>query len=53
MSQEAKQESDDFLSFCAKNPSYEEALKKFSNRVFEAELSGEIVVKNGRVTVST
>jgi len=49
VSQEAKQESDDFLSFCRKNPSYEEALQKFPSRIFEAELSGEVEVKNARV----
>jgi DNA processing protein len=49
VSQEVKQVSDDFLLFCRKNPSYEEALKKFPSRVFEAELSGEIEVKNARV----
>jgi len=40
---------DDFLKFCNLNPSYEETLKKYPQRVFEAELNGEIVVKNGRV----
>ena len=40
---------DSFLSFCKTNPTYEEALKKFPERVFEAELLADIVVKNGRV----
>jgi len=40
---------DDFLLFCAQNPSYDEALQKFPDRVFEAELSGEIEVKNGKI----
>jgi len=40
---------DDFLEFCSTNPSYEEVLSKFPSRVFEAELSGEIIIKNGRV----
>jgi len=35
--------------FCAQNPSYDEALQKFPDRVFEAELSGEIEVKNGKI----
>lgn len=39
--------SDDFLEFCKSNPRYEEALQKYPNRVFEAELSGEIEIKNG------
>jgi len=40
---------DEFLLYCHTNPSYEEALKKFPSRVFEAELSGEIEIKNGRI----
>lgn len=41
--------TDDFLEFCKTTPTYEDALSKFPNRVFEAELSGEIVVKNAKV----
>jgi len=44
--------SDDFLEFCKHNPTYEEALKKFPQRVFEAELSGEIEIKNAIVFLS-
>lgn len=40
---------DDFQNFCKTNPTYEETLKKFPDKVFEAELSGEIMVKNGLV----
>ncbi|WP_295020753.1 DNA-processing protein DprA [Sulfurimonas sp.] len=40
---------DDFLLYCSKNPTYEEAMKKYQNRVFEAELNGEIKVVNGVV----
>lgn len=40
---------DDFLEYCKSNPTYEEALKKFPSRVFEAELSGEIEIKNSRL----
>ncbi|DAB27764.1 MAG: DNA processing protein DprA [Sulfurimonas sp. RIFOXYD12_FULL_33_39] len=40
---------DDFFSFCAKNPTYDEACSKFPQRVFEAELGGEIKIANGRV----
>ncbi len=43
------EEKDDFLVFCKKNPSYDEAIQKFSSRVFEAELSGEIEVKNSKI----
>jgi len=42
---------DDFLEFCKSNPTYDEALSKFPNRVFEAELSGEIEVSNGKVFI--
>ncbi|MDD2905671.1 MAG: DNA-protecting protein DprA [Sulfurimonas sp.] len=42
-------EEDDFLLFCKTNPNYEELLRKFPQRAFEAELSGEIEVKNAKV----
>lgn len=41
--------SDEFLEFCKTNPSYDEVLSKFPDRIFEAELSGDIKVINGRV----
>jgi len=44
-----EQKQDDFLEFCATFPSYEEALLKYPSRVFEAELSGEISIKNGKI----
>jgi len=40
---------DDFLEFCKTNPTYDKALQKFPNRIFEAELSGDIVIKNGMI----
>lgn len=40
---------DDFTLFCKKNPTYDEALKKYPDRIFEAELSGEIKIENGVV----
>lgn len=43
---------DEFLKFCSFNPTYEEAMKKFPSRVFEAELNGEIEVKNAIVYLS-
>ena len=43
------QVEDDFLLFCKSNPTYEEALSRFPSRVFEAELAGEIEVKNAIV----
>jgi DNA processing protein len=49
--EDAKQEIkiDDFLEFCKSSPTYDEAQKKYPERVFEAELSGEIVIRNGLV----
>ncbi len=43
--------SDEFLEFCQTNPTYDEALVKFPNRVFEAELSGEIEVINAKIVL--
>lgn len=40
---------DSFLLFCKTMPTYDEALAKFPTKVFEAELSGEIIIKNARV----
>ncbi len=42
---------DDFLEFCKTNSSYDEVLLKFPQRVFEAELNGEIEILNGKVIV--
>ncbi len=44
-----EQKGNEFLEFCKKNPSYEEALRKFPNRVFEAELNGDIEVINAKI----
>jgi len=46
------QAEDEFLEYCAKNPSYEAALAKFAMRIFEAELQGEIVVKDGFIELA-
>ena len=43
---------DEFLEYCQKSPTYEEALAKFPTRIFEAELSGEIEIRNAKVYVS-
>jgi len=42
---------DDFLEYCKTNPTYDEALRKFPSKVFEAELSGEIDIVNARIIV--
>jgi DNA processing protein len=47
-----EKQSDEFLVFCDSNPSYDELLAKYPSRVFEAELAGEITVKDGRVFLS-
>lgn len=44
---EAKQ--DPFFAFCENNPTYEEALCKFPDKVFEAELNGDIEIRNAKV----
>lgn len=40
---------DEFEKFCSTSPTYDEVLAKFPQRVFEAELNGEIEVRNSRV----
>lgn len=40
-----------FIAFCRNNPTYEEAMGQFPSEIFEAELSGMIEVRNGRVVV--
>ena len=47
-----EKKSDDFLEFCRSHPTYDSALKKFPSRVFEAELSGEIEVVNGLISLT-
>lgn len=47
-----KEERDDFLNYCQSSPSYEEALKKDSSKLFEYELSGKITISNGFVKLS-
>ncbi|WP_457592668.1 DNA-processing protein DprA [Hydrogenimonas sp.] len=42
-------EEDAFMRFCAAQPTYEEALEKFGELLFEAELEGRITVCNGRI----
>lgn len=40
-----------FIAYCRTNPIYDEAVVKFPSDIFEAELSGLIDVRNGRVSV--
>ncbi|MBE0513590.1 DNA-processing protein DprA [Sulfurimonas sp.] len=47
--QEIKEDA--FIEFCRNNPTYDEALQRYPERIFEAELSGEIAITNGRILV--
>jgi DNA processing protein len=40
-----------FIAYCRNNPIYDEAVVKFPSEIFEAELSGLVEVRNGRVSV--
>lgn len=40
-----------FLQFCANNPTFDEAVSRFGDDVYEAELEGIIMVENGLVLV--
>jgi DNA processing protein len=40
---------DEFLDYCSSYPSYDEAVAKYSDKLFEYELLGKIVVQNGIV----
>ncbi len=43
--QNIQETKDEFLLYCASNPSYEDALKKYPDKIFEAELNGTIEIK--------
>ncbi len=47
--QKIKKLEDEILIFCQNNPSYEEAVKEFGNKIFEYELLGKIQVKQGKI----
>ena len=44
-----RREEDEVLLFCSRHPVYDEALKRFGGKIFEYELEGKIVVKEGRI----
>lgn len=46
---EVKKIKDTFLDYCNTNPEYDEAIKKYSQQLFEYELEGKISIKNGKV----
>ncbi len=41
--------NDSFLEYCETNPSYDEALSRYANKVFEAELNGDIDIINAKI----
>ena len=43
--------TDPFMLFCYDAPTYEEAVSRFPDQVFESEFKGSIEVRNGRVYV--
>ncbi|MFA7083724.1 MAG: DNA-processing protein DprA [Arcobacteraceae bacterium] len=47
------EKNDEFLEYCKSNPKYDDAVSKYSSKVFEYELGGKIVVKNGMVSLPT
>ncbi len=49
--EEQSADMDEFLLFCKTNPTYDEAMKIFPDRVFEAELNGEVEIISGKVLV--
>jgi DNA processing protein len=46
-----KKHTDEILTFCQNNPSYEEAVLKFGNKIFEYELEGKIKISNAKVSL--
>lgn len=42
---------DELLKWCETNPDYEEAYRRFGDRLLEYELDGKIVIENARVIV--
>jgi DNA processing protein len=44
--------NDEFLQYCKTNPSYDEAVSKYGEKVFEYELFGKIYIELGRIKIS-
>ena len=42
-------EQDDFLLFCVSNPVYDAVVSRFGAKVFEYELEGKIMIKEGKI----
>lgn len=45
-------QEDEFLLFCSSNPSYEDLLKEFPEKTFEAELNGDIKIINAKIYIN-
>jgi DNA processing protein len=45
------EKKDEFLEYCKTNPTYEEAIKRYPQKIFEAELMGEVKIINGIVFI--
>ena len=45
-------QKDDFFYFCQANPTFDETVEKFGDRVYEAELEGLITIQQGIVRLS-
>ncbi len=48
----SKPSSDEFIEFCKKNPTYDEAVDLYGAKVFEYELLGKILVTDGIVKLN-
>jgi len=46
---ESEMLKDDFFYFCQRSPTFDETVKKFGDKVYEAELEGNIMIRNGIV----
>lgn len=45
------EKKDEFFEYCKTNPTYEEAIKRYPQKIFEAELMGEVKIINGVVFI--
>ncbi len=48
---ESEMLKDDFFYFCQRSPTFDETVKKFGDKVYEAELEGLVTIHNGIVTL--
>ena len=50
--QKPHKSQDDLIEYCKSNPTYDEAVIKYGNRIFEYELLGKIEIENGKVKIN-